>query len=161
VDGLAPIRGVLRKLGAKLVWRGAEASQYFEHPLLRLSETGKTLRLRKWPGHSAMLTLKSKLGGKDAKYKIREEKQTYLRNFSAMEKILLGLGFVKTQFYRKKREHWSYGGAHIELDVLRGIRFVEIEGSAAKIKQMAGLLGLKMEDGITKSYLAISKELKK
>jgi len=67
------------------------------------------------------------------------------------------IGFFEVLYYTKAREHWSLPKAFIELDNLSGKKFVEIEASHKRLKELAQKLGLDFAKSTTKSYTQILK----
>jgi adenylate cyclase, class 2 len=142
----------------KLLALGAELSQprilernlVFDTPGRALKEQGVLLRLRR-AGERSILTMKSPTGRASA-YKIREETETLVSDFSAMEKILSGIGFLPVFIYEKFRETFSLGGVLIMLDETPIGDFIEIEGDPGAIDDMASRLGFSQKDYITDSY---------
>src|SRR3989344_1840606 len=137
-------RGVIPKLealGAKLEWRGTEESYFFDTPKKTLKHKHYMLRLRRWSGHKDILTLKTKPGEEDAKYKVRDEYEVEISDLRTAGIILRHLGFVEDLRYKKYREHWLLGDAVVELDKLSGQCFVEIEASKKRIDELAHQLG--------------------
>lgn len=149
----------LKRLGACLEWSGREENFYFDTRAMRLKKLGGALRLRRWPGHSERLTLKTPSPTK--RYKVRNEYQIDISNLKTMRTILENLGFYNSLHYFKKRSHWKLEGAAVELDVLRNEYFVEIEGPKKKIDKIAKELGLDWKNSTTKSYPKILTEKQK
>ncbi|MCH7759499.1 class IV adenylate cyclase [Patescibacteria group bacterium] len=150
----------LNKLGARLVWQGLEQNVFFDFPAGKLKKQGVVLRLRKWPGHSNLLTLKTGGGQSSKKYNVRDEYQIKIDDIKSTKEILKNLGLVECFYYKKFRQHWTLGKTAIELDKLRHIYFVEIEAPKKEINELAKILGLDWKQSNTKNYLEILKELK-
>jgi len=143
----------LRKIKARLVWRGIEECFFF-------TNKRHNLRLKKWPGYSNTLTLKTEPKRLSKKYKIRNEYQIEVNDIKITRDMLKILGFVEHFQYKKYREHWKWKDASIELDKIKNMHFVEIEGSKKRINELARILKLDWQQSTTKGYLAILKELK-
>lgn len=156
VKSLGGIRAKLKELRFRLAWKGQEENYYFDTPRRTLRGRGKTLRLRRWTGHSVTLTLKAvpKQRG-SRRYKTRQEYQLYIDDLTTARRLLTGLGFAKWLRYKKYREHWILPGVSVELDRLGSRHFVEIEAAPLQIRRVAGQLGLEWRQGITQSYLQL------
>lgn len=153
VEDFRMIRAKLRKMRARLAWKGRNPTLYFDVPSATLRKAGKILRLQKRPGHPGKLTLKSGTGRKDRRYKIQKEWKVTVTDFDAVRDILKSIGFVVVFRYMKKREHWLLRDAAIELDELDdGRRFVEIEGSKKRIAELARVFGLDWNNSTSVSY---------
>ena len=150
----------LKKLGARLVWQGLEENIFFDFPAGKLKRQGVMLRLRKWPEHSNLLTLKARTGRRSKKYNVNDEYQIKIDDIKSTKEILKNLGLIEWFYYKKFRQHWTLGKTAIELDKLRYIYFVEIEASKKKINELAKILELDWKQSNTKNYLEILKELK-
>ncbi|MFA4942637.1 MAG: CYTH domain-containing protein [Patescibacteria group bacterium] len=143
VKSFTKVRERLFQIGAKLLWRGIESTQYFDYPDGSLRKKKLSLRIREWKGHSILVTCKHDLKhGKNAKR--REEFQFETNDKKQVEATFLLLGLVPTLFYKKRREHWEVEKhVHVELDELEiKKKFVEIEGSQVKIKTLAKVLDI-------------------
>jgi adenylate cyclase class 2 len=90
--------------------------------------------------------------GRASAYKVREETETNVSDFSAAEKILRGIGFQAVFTYEKYRETFRLGRALVMLDETPIGDFLEIEGAPAAIDEAAARLGFSGADFITDSY---------
>ncbi len=159
VKSFTGVREKLRKMRARLIWKGAEENFFFDTFRGDLRRKKMNLRLRRWAGHSNTLTLKAPAKSGTKKYKVRNEYQIEINDLRIAAEILQKLGFVEVLHYKKSREHWQFGGAYIELDMVGGEKFVEIESSKKGIDKFAKLFGLDFKKSTTEGYLAILNRL--
>lgn len=142
----------------KLLALGAELSQarilernlVFDAPGRELKERGILLRLRR-AGRRNILTMKTPAGRASA-YKVRDETETAVSDFSAMEKILRDLGFLTVFTYEKYRETFRLGKVLVMLDETPIGDFLEIDGDPAAIDAAALRLGFSAADYVSDSY---------
>lgn len=151
----------LQHLGAHLEYEGVEQSWFFDTPKEELRKRGHMLRLRTMDGAGYTLTLKTKPEEEDSKYKIRHEYELGIDNVRTAFSILKRLGYRERARYKKHRQHWVLEGAYIELDTLKGRRFVEIEAPKKRIDELAPILGLDWGQATRKGYVTIMRELEK
>ena len=143
------VRRRLLGLGAEAHASGFERNELFDFEG-RLRSQGQKLRLRRHGNKFAMLTLKGpRLAGHQ---KTRMEVETPV-DYEAAKRILELLGFRIKDTYSKVREEYRFDGCAVCLDhVPNAGWFVEIEGSAAKIRSIAKRLGLQPADREYRSY---------
>jgi adenylate cyclase class 2 len=72
-----------------------------------------------------------------------------------MLSVLSILGYSPILRYERWRETFSWGSAEVVIDELPFGWFMEIEGEAKEIQNIAQMLGLNMADGLTLSYVRI------
>jgi adenylate cyclase, class 2 len=148
VPTLEPMKARLVQLGASFVSVVDEDNLYFDQDgqLLRRRES---LRLRR--DRDARLTWK---GPTDYRTGLahREEIETHVDDFDKAWAILDRLGFEVTARLAKRRETWTLPGAVVALDELAFGCFVEIEGDADRVREVARQLDLNPADGIPHSY---------
>jgi len=154
-------RRKLRELGAVLVVEGEEQLDvYLQHPCRDLALTDEALRLRK-RREVASLTYKGpKVGGK---CKARLEVEVAVSSFEDALELLKQLGFEQVAVLRKRRTVYEVGGFRVYLDEVEGLGcFMEVESllepsSTMSIEEealrLARLLGARVEEATTKSYL--------
>jgi len=152
------IRERLLAIGARLIWKGIEETQYYDFRDGSLGVGGISVRIREWKKHSISVTCKIDLkNSKSAKN--REEIQFMSSDKIQTEKFFLHIGFIPTLNYKKKREHWEVEKhVHVELDELyTAQRFVEIEGTEKKIITLSKVLDVFDCPRVFKSYPEILK----
>ena len=88
----------------------------------------------------------------EALYKVREETEARVSDFSAMEAILGKIGFRPFFIYEKFREVFALDGVLVMLDETPIGNFLEIEGGPAGIDAAAARLGFSRGDYLTDSY---------
>jgi adenylate cyclase class 2 len=150
---VSPSRAIeqLEKLGAKLVReRLLEDNLLFEREHDPLRRSAKLLRLRR-EGDGALLTFKSTPPG-DQAYKVRLEDESRVEDADAVERILLGLGFLPAYRYQKYRTLYQLGDLEICLDETPVGCYVELEGAPPLIDRTAAQLGFTPDRYILDSY---------
>jgi adenylate cyclase, class 2 len=110
---------------------------------------GEVLRIRKY-GDKWTLTHKSKSA--DGRHKTRMETETRLEDGEALDHVFQAMGFAPAFRYEKFRSEWTDGTGHVVLDETPIGNIGEIEGPPEWIDRIAGQLGTKETDYITKSY---------
>lgn len=145
----APVRRLLKMMGAKLVVSGDEKNELWDFRNL-LRKRNSVLRLRE-AGGKATLTFKGPR--LKSKYKKRIETETPV-NAQAMRLILKTLGYKIRVCYGKKREGYDLKNAHVTLDRVKGFGwFVEIEADPQRIEALAKKFGFTSSDREERSYL--------
>ena len=159
-------RGDLEKVRERLIQLGArplsgphkEENELYDFSDGRLARSGCALRLRSYAGES-LLTFKGAVES-DPLLKKREEIETRVERGEALRNILGRLGLAVSFGYRKTREilQIDCGGQPLQvcLDETPVGCFVEIEGDAGGIKQLAARFG--WTEFITKSYVDLYRE---
>jgi adenylate cyclase class 2 len=139
----------LALLGAKKAFEGVIEAYYLDFHDLRLRKSGKALRLRK-ENNKAVLTLKQKIHNKN--FKIRNEYEIEVSDFTKTQRILQLLGLRIFSGLKKKRTSYSLGEIHLEIDKYLGRysfvpEFLEIESEDERlIYKYAEMLGFKPKD---------------
>jgi len=151
---LDKVRDQMIQLGAKpFAGPNTEENELYDFPDGRLARSGCALRLRSYAGQS-LLTFKGPVQS-DPLLKKREEIETHVEQGETLKRILGRLGMVVSFGYRKNREILliEHGGQQLQvcLDETPVGCFVEIEGQAEGIKQVAARFG--WTEFITKSYV--------
>ncbi len=159
VKNFNPIINRLKLVGGKLEWKGREESFYYDTPGQYLREQNKVLRFRREPSGRNILTLKTDLPKAKGLFKIRNEYQISTDHFKETHRILRHLGYWPWLHYTKKRQHWQVGKAHVELDILSGKKYVEIEGSRKIINQLSTILDLDWQNIESRSYASLVKKI--
>ncbi len=154
VVSFVPVRRSLIAAGATLVHEETlETNTLFDSPSGALTRAGKSFRVRRY-GTAGLMTLKG-LARVAGGLKSRVELETGVSDPEALARILASLGFVPGFYYEKFREVWRLGRVLVCLDRTPLGRFVEIEGTAAAIRRVAGVLGLGEERFLSTSYPAL------
>src|SRR5438309_866762 len=148
------LRNLLRKRGGKLIGRYKEDNYRFNGP--GKSTRKITLRLRILNGGPrGVLTAKGPAtfeGG----VKIREETEVDVPDVHATLDLLQQLGFRVGWTYPKRRSYWMLDGVAVTLDVLDFGWFVELEGPAEVLPEMARSLGLDPANALKASPKSVS-----
>ena len=160
VRNLGALRKQLAALGChEEVARSFEDNWTWDFPGQELRRNGKLLRVRQFAGHCS-LTFKGP-AGRSRLFKIREESETEVRDFTELSCILERLGMVVSFRYQKFRTSYSLalpGGrqsVNVLLDETPIGNYLEIEGPARAIEAVAAKLGYKKEDFINESYVGL------
>ncbi|MDP9378663.1 MAG: class IV adenylate cyclase [Chloroflexota bacterium] len=152
-DDLEGVRHRLRELGARLkervedetdlLWRSVTDPEALKKQVLRLRLVGEN--------GAGMLTWK---GAPEFErgVKKREERQTFVKDASAMREILTRLGYEVSLEFSKSREYWDLRGLTISLDELPFGSYVEVEGEASQIERAVSDLGLEGAERVEEGY---------
>ena len=152
-----------RKLRAMLRERGAVNTAHYREENYRFQGPGKstrktTLRLRVLNGGpQGVLTAKgpAKFNGG---VKTREETEIDVRDTHATLDMLEQLGFQVGWIYPKRRSMWMLDGVAVTLDILDFGWFVELEGPASVLPEMARSLGLDPNRALRDSYSVMARK---
>jgi len=150
------LRAMLRERGARHTGRYREENYRFNGP--GKSTRNTTLRLRVLNGGpQGVLTAKgpAKFSGG---VKTREETEIEVRDTHATLDVLQQLGFRVGWIYPKRRSVWMLDGVTVTLDVLDFGWFVELEGPADVLPEMARSLGLDANRALRDSYSVMAKK---
>jgi adenylate cyclase class 2 len=154
VPSFAPLKRRLKNAGGRLLSpRTLETNTLFDSPGGALRSAGQSFRVRRY-GASGSVTLKG-LARVEGGLKSRTELETEVTSPETLAEILATLGFQPQFRYEKYREVWSFQSTVICLDETPLGRFLEIEGIAADIHKVAGLLGIVAERFVSASYPAL------
>lgn len=152
----ATLRAALRKRGARLVGHYKEENFRFNGP--GKSTRNTTLRLRVLNGGpKGVLTAKGPAKFENG-VKSREETEIEIRDVHATLDMLEQLGFRVGWTYPKKRSMWMLDGVAITLDTLDYGWFVELEGPATALPEMARSLGLDPDNALRDSYSVMARK---
>ena len=152
----ATLRAALRKRGARLVGHYNEENFRFNGP--GKSTRNTTLRLRVLNGGpKGVLTAKGPAKFENG-VKSREETEIEIRDVHATLDMLEQLGFRVGWTYPKKRSMWMLDGVAITLDTLDYGWFVELEGPATALPEMARSLGLDPDNALRDSYSVMARK---
>jgi adenylate cyclase, class 2 len=152
-----------RKLREMLRERGAKMGGHYREENFRFNGPGKstrntTLRLRVLNGGPhGVLTAKGPANF-DGGVKIREETEIDVKDVHATLDMLEQLGFRVGWTYPKRRSVWMLDGVAVTLDVLDFGYFVELEGPASALPEMARSLGLDPSHALRDSYSVMAKK---
>jgi adenylate cyclase class 2 len=151
------------KLRALLRQRGAHRSASYREENYRFAGPGKstrhtTLRLRVLNGGpQGVLTAKGPARF-DGGVKTREETEIEVKDVHATLDMLDQLGFRVGWTYPKRRSLWMLDGVAVTLDVLDFGWFVELEGPATALPEMAMSFGLDPAHALKDSYSVMARK---
>lgn len=182
MTSVAAARKKIAKLGAKLVKREVGGKDGRVHELNILFDTpdggfarhGQLLRVRvesagganSKSAKRAVLTYKGPgEPQKEARFKVRDEREVVVADDAAMRGILEALGLrgwfryekFRTTFALPGTAKWA-AGLHVELDETPIGIYLELEGPPNAIDRAAHELGFSRADYITKNYLLLHVE---
>jgi adenylate cyclase class 2 len=182
MTSVASARKRIAKLGAKLVHRevgGKDGRVYelnilFDTPDGGFARHGQLLRVRvesagaanNKAAKRAVLTYKGPgEPQKEARFKIRDEREVVVADDAAMRGILEALGLrgwfryekYRTTFALPRTTKWA-DGLHVELDETPIGVYLELEGPPNAIDRAAQELGFSRAQYITKNYLLLHVE---
>ena len=150
----APVRESLRGAGAVVVHTMArEVNFLFDTSEGRLRNAGSLLRLRDHGGRQ-LITFKGVPRFRGA-IKERPEFETRIGDLTTMVEILEQLGFAVVMRYEKDREEWLMGEVSVVLDHTPMGDFVEVEGPADRLEEIARGLGLDVGTAVRGSYVSL------
>ncbi|HEV2413748.1 MAG TPA: class IV adenylate cyclase [Candidatus Dormibacteraeota bacterium] len=155
-----------RKLRQMLRQRKAQMGGHYREENFRFTGPGKstrntTLRLRVLNGGPhGVLTAKGPAKF-DGGVKSREETEIEVKDVHATLDMLEQLGFRVGWTYPKRRSVWVLDGVSITLDVLDFGWFVELEGPASALPEMAKSFGLDPANALKDSYSVMAKKHQK
>src|SRR5207302_10877062 len=152
-------RARVHKLGAELIERNKEYHYRFTAHGNSTRNTPLRLPLLN-RGPKGVLTAKGPAtfaGG----VKIREETEVDVPDVHATLDLLQQLGFRVGWTYPKRRSYWMLDGVAITLDVLDFGWFVELEGPAEVLPEMARSLGLDPANALKDSYSVMARKHQK
>ncbi len=152
------VRSAILALGARGQERVFETNIRFEDRRMRLIKNRMLLRLRKDAG--ATLTFKSPPVRSDPQFKMNNELEVQVSDFSTMYHILTAVGFHEAQRYEKWRETFTLGKTHFCMDTLPYGDFLEIEGEKGEILEFSRKLGMQWDKRIVRNYLEIFQGIK-
>jgi adenylate cyclase, class 2 len=150
------LRRMLRERGAHMSGRYREENYRFNGP--GKSTRNTTLRLRVLNGGPrGVLTAKGPAKF-DAGVKTREETEIEVEDVHAALDMLEQLGFRVGWTYPKRRTVWMLDGVAVTLDVLDFGWFVELEGPASALPEMARSFGLDPAHALKDSYSVMARK---
>lgn len=152
----AKLRAILRERGAHMSARYREENFRFNGP--GKSTRNTTLRLRVLNGGPhGVLTAKGPARFDDG-VKTREETEIEVKDVHAILDMLEQLGFRVGWTYPKRRTLWMLDGVAVTLDVLDFGWFLELEGPAGALPDMARSFGLDPAHALKDSYSVMAKK---
>lgn len=150
------LRRMLRERGAHMNGRYREENYRFNGP--GKSTRNTTLRLRVLNGGpQGVLTAKGPAKF-DGGVKTREETEIEVKDVHATLDMLEQLGFSVGWTYPKQRTVWMLDGVAVTLDVLDFGWFVELEGPASALPEMAKSFGLDPAHALKDSYSVMARK---
>ena len=148
-----PVRDRILALGGTTLGRYFETNIRFEDKAHQLIKNRCLLRLRK--DRKTTLTYKSKPLNADPEFKVFQELEVEIDDFTTMRRLLESIGFHKEQMYEKWRETFRIGDATLCIDEMPFGVFLEIEGRRSDIRKWVDRLGFRWERRILFNYLAL------
>ncbi|MGA2181780.1 MAG: class IV adenylate cyclase [Bryobacteraceae bacterium] len=155
VSSLERARAAILSLGYQVHHeRAHECNAVFDSRASRLRGKGQLMRLRRY-GTAAILTFKG--ASLEGRHKQREEIEVTVSDADAAALILQRLGFRPVFRYEKFRTEYATPGEEgiITVDETPIGNFLELEGPAAWIDDVAARLGYRESDYIKLSYGAL------
>jgi adenylate cyclase class 2 len=152
----AKLRKMLRERGARMTARYREENYRFNGPGKSTRRT--TLRLRVLNGGPHGLLTAKGPAKFDGGVKTREETEIEVKDVHATLDMLEQLGFRVGWTYPKRRSVWMLDGVAVTLDVLDFGWFVELEGPATALPEMARSLGLDPAHALKDSYSVMARK---
>jgi adenylate cyclase class 2 len=147
------IRQRIIDLNARCHGRFFETNLRFDDPRNSLINNNALLRLRK--DKKTTLTYKTNPPEDNTEFKIFNELEVNVSDFTTMIQILEALGFHVAQKYEKWREKFTLGDTHFCLDTMPFGDTIEIEGQKREIRHFSDRLGLNWDERILLNYLEI------
>lgn len=137
-ERIEAVVAALTDRGSEFIGEDEEENTIYAGPAL--IEKGAVLRIRKTKDRT-ILTYKRRLDiGGDIKHQVEEE--TDVSDAAAIQRIIQELGLRPALVYEKRRKTWRLGEAEVMVDVLPFGNYVEIEGTAATIRDAEASLGI-------------------
>ena len=147
------VRNKILELGAESKGRLFETNIRYEDKNNSLIKKKSVLRLRQ--DEKTTFTFKSRPPVKSRDYKIVNELEVEVSDFTTMDQILQSLDFHPEQKYEKWRETIVLDQTLFCLDTMPYGNFLEIEGQEKDIRHYASRLGLNWQKRILFNYLEI------
>ncbi|MBI4168601.1 MAG: class IV adenylate cyclase [Acidobacteria bacterium] len=154
VESLPDIAPRLASIGARLSQpRDFEDNQLYDFPDFALKTRGAMLRVRIQERGSTMTYKEAPRVEGGAK--VRDEMEVSVSSGDTVAAIVSKLGMRPLFRYQKYRSIYEYADLIVTVDETPIGAFLELEGPKSLIDEVAGKLGYKPSDYITKSYLAL------
>lgn len=165
LDDADACAAALEAAGARpLEPRRLEDDRLFDDGEGSLARSDRVIRLRrKIPpeggesGAGCVLTFKGP-ARVESGHRVREEIETGVEDADALLLLLERLGYRSTFRYQKRRRLYDWEGALIAVDETPLGDFLEIEGAAEAIEDLAARLGHESSEFLTASYPALWRE---
>lgn len=147
----------LEKLGARKVFAGKIADQYYDFPQKELKQKGYSLRIRTINGTEHQLCFKEKI--KDKTVKIRKEYEVDLVSSKQGEYFVTSFGLFPCFFKEKMRLSYLIDDIKFDIDFYDGLKpMLEIEAPKKKqIGKWIKKLGLEKKTTSKKGARALFK----
>ena len=143
---LKSIRQRIIDLNAQSHGRFFETNLRFEDPGNSLIKNNALLRLRK--DKKTTLTFKFNPPEDSTEFKVFNELEVEVGEFTTMNQILEALGYHVAQKYEKWRETFTLGDTHFCLDTMPFGDILEIEGQKKDIRHFSDQLSLNWDERI-------------
>jgi adenylate cyclase class 2 len=153
------MREKLKLLGAASGGNIFEINIIFDDKSRTLFKKRALLRLRK--DSKMTLTFKTPSSDKDVRFKVLNELEIEVSDFSTSIKILESLGFIQKRIYEKWRETFILENICFCIDKMPFGDFIEIEGDKEKIIHYTSLLNIVWGKRILLNYLDLYEIVKK
>jgi adenylate cyclase class 2 len=124
-----------------------------------LRTRGSLLRIRKF-GKYSLVTYKGPMSIEGG-VKSREEVQTGIESFELGIQLFDMLGFKPVFRYQKFREVWRVRNVEVVLDRTPIGDYFEIEGAIDLIREVAGQLGMTMDNAIRQTYADLYRQARR
>ena len=158
VESLGEIRRKLNELNAEFLQEHLQIDYHFDDANMTLQKTDRCLRLRRQLDNKSERFFLTFKGAKEkSSFKKRQEIEIEIADSSAIQKLLLALGYEKVLVFEKKRQLWKIENCEVALDELPLLGdFVEIEGpDEKKIENVQKSLGLSELPHIKEGYASL------
>jgi adenylate cyclase class 2 len=139
--------------------------RYFENnivldtPNFQLKQQNYLLRLRSESGKNILTLKRPVLASKNEKYKIREELELEVEDFSKAHSLFTFLGYQIVFRYQKFREVFYNKDLYIMIDETPIGIFIELEGEPSCIDKFAKSMNIPKTNYITANYLTLFRQL--
>ncbi|MBN2140938.1 MAG: class IV adenylate cyclase [Desulfovibrionaceae bacterium] len=155
------VRKALRERGARRLGRWFEDNLVLDDRARSLRAKNVLLRLRRSNGRVALTVKRPPQGPVPEGFKVLDEYETEVADFSALLRALEVLGFCPAFRYQKVREKWRLAGCDVCLDRLQFGDFVELEGPVEAMASAAAELGLAVLASSTETYHALNRQYRR
>lgn len=137
-----------------------EDNRLYDRADRALEVSEQVLRLRSTGGrHTLTFKKRTKTTESEALYKVRVEHETRVDEPDEVDAMLTELGYEVTFRYQKYRQSYARGAVEVDLDETPLGTYLELEGPAEAIDELARDLGFSPSSYITASYIELLREL--